>query len=287
MNAIQIIAPYRHIGMWVFDDARVGLVQEPFVSGADTIIDELVREIPDAASGFRLLFSPSPFPGHNLQLEWQRGEDGGNWYRWTAREMDGWLCPALFRYFDEAPRNIYAQAMPAADLRETGHALMSWRIVQRKIGSAGSIRQRTARQREWDREYGDWGVGYVIEGVFVPQEEALETVYHRSYAEHFEKHPADLDELIRLARNLRNPHSEATTCVDLQVPAILSYLERNGLKLCGSEMVDIGTFDGRCTHAISVRLSPLTIKCCLDPKMTLEKFWQEKKRLAVYDDTGE
>jgi hypothetical protein len=35
VNAINIIAPYRHLGMWVFDDARVGLAQEPFVEGAD------------------------------------------------------------------------------------------------------------------------------------------------------------------------------------------------------------------------------------------------------------
>jgi hypothetical protein len=32
MNAINVISPYKHHGMWVFDDARVGLVQEPFVS---------------------------------------------------------------------------------------------------------------------------------------------------------------------------------------------------------------------------------------------------------------
>lgn len=39
MNAINIIAPYKHRGMWVFDDERVGLHQEPFVAGADTMID--------------------------------------------------------------------------------------------------------------------------------------------------------------------------------------------------------------------------------------------------------
>jgi len=33
MNAINVISPYKHHGMWVFDDPRVGLVQEPFVSG--------------------------------------------------------------------------------------------------------------------------------------------------------------------------------------------------------------------------------------------------------------
>jgi hypothetical protein len=42
MNAINVIAPYKHQGMWVFDDPRVGLVQEPFVAGADTVIDRVV-----------------------------------------------------------------------------------------------------------------------------------------------------------------------------------------------------------------------------------------------------
>jgi len=43
MNAINLIFPYRYEGMWVFDDARVGLDKEPFVSGADTMIDVLVN----------------------------------------------------------------------------------------------------------------------------------------------------------------------------------------------------------------------------------------------------
>ena len=42
MNAINVIKPYKHHGMWVFDDPRVGLVQEPFVAGADTMIDRVV-----------------------------------------------------------------------------------------------------------------------------------------------------------------------------------------------------------------------------------------------------
>ena len=29
MNAINVIAPYKHHGMWVFDDPRVGQKQEP------------------------------------------------------------------------------------------------------------------------------------------------------------------------------------------------------------------------------------------------------------------
>src|SRR6516164_4102818 len=66
MNAINIISPYKCHGMSVFDDTRVGLVQEPFVSGADTWIDRVVADIPDAENGFTLIFSSSPFPGHQF-----------------------------------------------------------------------------------------------------------------------------------------------------------------------------------------------------------------------------
>ncbi|MDB2687324.1 hypothetical protein N9Y42_08940 [Mariniblastus sp.] len=157
-----------------------------------------------------------------------------------------------------------------------------WKIVERKIGRAGGVKRRAAKQREWDQKYGDWAIGYVVDGEFVTQDDALETIYYQSYADHFENKPDDLLELINLAKILRNPHAAATTGVDLQVPAITEYLKRHGLELRGNDAVDIGTYDGKCSHAISVRLSPLTIKCCIKPKMTLESFWQEKKCLAVY-----
>ena len=35
---------------------------------------------------------------------------------------------------------------------------------------------------------------------------------------------------------------------------------------------------------ISVRLSPLTIRCAADPERSLERFWQERKCLAVWED---
>ena len=41
MNAINVIAPYKHHDMWVFDDPRVGLNQEPFLAGADAMIDRV------------------------------------------------------------------------------------------------------------------------------------------------------------------------------------------------------------------------------------------------------
>ncbi len=164
---------------------------------------------------------------------------------------------------------------------------MSWKIVERRIGRAGGIKQRNARQREWDRTYGEgmWSVGYVIDGEFVSQDDAIESIYYRSYEAHFAEHPTDLEELIVTAKMLRNPHAEATTGVDLQVPAILEYLKRNNLELRGVEVVDIGTWQGQASHALSVRLSPLHVRAVGYPKMTLEQFWQEKKCLAVWVDS--
>lgn len=109
MNAINIIAPYKYLGMWVFDDPSVGLIQEPFVAGADAMIDRAVAEIPNAEQGFTLIFSARPFPGHQLRLEWRRAGDSGNWYFSPELAIEGWLCPALLRYFESPPRKIYVQ----------------------------------------------------------------------------------------------------------------------------------------------------------------------------------
>ena len=68
MNSIFVIHPYKYEGMWVFDDARVGLVQEPFVAGADTLIDRMTETIPNAASGVTIIFSADAFPGSQHEL---------------------------------------------------------------------------------------------------------------------------------------------------------------------------------------------------------------------------
>jgi hypothetical protein len=108
----MIIAPYwvENLCAWVFDDHNAGLEQEPFVSGVPEMIDFLVRDIPDARSGFRMFFSAAPFPSYQKKLVWRREEDGGNWYACDDPPMEGWLCPALFRYFDVAPPELYVKA---------------------------------------------------------------------------------------------------------------------------------------------------------------------------------
>ena len=110
MNSILVIRPYKYEGVWVFDDPATDLVREPFVSGADVILDRMTASLPSAASGFTLLFSEQPFPGYQCEFQWRREEFGGNWYFSPQYDMEGWLCPALFKYFPTAPERIYAQA---------------------------------------------------------------------------------------------------------------------------------------------------------------------------------
>ena len=109
-NSILVLMPYRHAGTWVFDDPRVGLVREPFVAGVPEMIDVLVTDIPNARDGFRLLFSAKPFPGYQKKLRWQRGDMEGNYYQLDDPPMEGWICPAMFKYYEKPPRELYVKA---------------------------------------------------------------------------------------------------------------------------------------------------------------------------------
>lgn len=111
-NAIMVIAPYKHQGTWVFDDSSAGLVQEPFVAGVPEMIDVIVKDIPDADQGFRLIFSSNPFPDYQKKLVWLRGDRGGNYYRFADSDMEGWICPAMFQYYEKAPPELYVKAEP-------------------------------------------------------------------------------------------------------------------------------------------------------------------------------
>lgn len=109
-NQIMAIKPYKWNGLWVFDDEGVGLVREPFIAGADELIDLAIEEfgIADADRGFLLIFSGGPFPTAQAELTWVRSDNAsGNYYQWEGHE--GWLCPALLKYFPTAPRKIFAE----------------------------------------------------------------------------------------------------------------------------------------------------------------------------------
>ena len=112
-NSIFVIKPYKWEGMWVFDDHNVGLIKEPFVGGADTMIDVATAQLPNASHGFIAVFSAGYFPDAMIVLEWVREEGGGNVYRWAEKDMEGWLCPALFKYFEQTPQKLHIQVKTA------------------------------------------------------------------------------------------------------------------------------------------------------------------------------
>ena len=117
MNTINVIHPYKWNGQWVFDDASVGLCREPFIAGIDALLDITLTEIPDAANGFALMFSASPFPDYTDCLSWRAALSGGNVYCSDKYGQEGWLCPALFRYFDTAPACIYVKISRLPDVQ--------------------------------------------------------------------------------------------------------------------------------------------------------------------------
>lgn len=96
----------------MFDDEARGLVQEPFVGGADTLIDLATANIPDAEEGFKMIFSSGEFPGASIHLEWRRAELSGNTYYCEQLGQEGWLCPALLKYFEQPPQHLYVSIQP-------------------------------------------------------------------------------------------------------------------------------------------------------------------------------
>lgn len=105
-NQINVIHPYIHINQWVFDDKDVGLIKEPFVAGADDMLDYLTKN----GDGCTLIFSKDEFPDYNFKIFKSdvQGCVGTNYVYNNGKEMmELWLCPALFKYFKQAPETIY------------------------------------------------------------------------------------------------------------------------------------------------------------------------------------
>lgn len=126
-NSIFTIRPYRRGGIWAFDEPALGLLAEPFVGEINQMIDAMLLQsglIP--GEQFTGMFSANRFPGIHMHLKWVRSEGGGNWYsdfghysyndfneikEAKPRELiEGWLCPALFRFFCDAPKSIFVRA---------------------------------------------------------------------------------------------------------------------------------------------------------------------------------
>ncbi len=105
-NQINVLHPYLWKGQWVFDDESKGLDKEPFVAGADDMLDHVTNN----GISCTLLFSKNEFPGYCFKITKADiiAIDGTFYYYDDGdHSLDLWLCPALFRYFNPAPQEIY------------------------------------------------------------------------------------------------------------------------------------------------------------------------------------
>ena len=119
---VMTLYPYWTGRCWVFDDPATNLAREAFVMGISEMISRVVaiKGIPRPEAGFALSFAAAPFAGHDVVVDGQRPgdhadeENAGNWYAGDVAGawMEGWLCPALFKYFDEAPQRLFVRCEP-------------------------------------------------------------------------------------------------------------------------------------------------------------------------------
>jgi hypothetical protein len=145
MKPLYIIVPYRHPdtpNIWVFDDDMRGLLREPFVGEANTMLDyaaeklkptnRLILFLTDGKHRFYL-----DWLYHNIlaELELKQGGDAvGSTYDVTLsdgkRFTDVWLCPTLLKYFDEPPERIATTITPYANRLKIGNKTAPARETQ-------------------------------------------------------------------------------------------------------------------------------------------------------------
>ena len=106
MNSLLAVNPYKKDGLWAIDDELRELTREPLVLGIDSMLDYWDKKL-NANNKLKVVFSNNAFPKYNFHLEWLREESGGNWYYSKDLKEEGWLCPALYKYFEIAPKEIF------------------------------------------------------------------------------------------------------------------------------------------------------------------------------------
>ena len=96
-------------GLWVFDDSKFGIWEQPFVFGSDLILEKMVARVDEELDRVNILFSSIPFPGSEHCLEFVREETEGFVYRWEDEKLQGWMSPSLRNYFPDPPPKIFLQ----------------------------------------------------------------------------------------------------------------------------------------------------------------------------------
>jgi hypothetical protein len=111
MNSIFRILVRLVDGLWVFDDLKFGVKEQPFVFGSDLILVKMVAGVDEELDRVNILFSSVPFPGSEHCLKFVREETEGFVYRWEDEKLQGWMSPSLRNYFPDPPPKIFLQLL--------------------------------------------------------------------------------------------------------------------------------------------------------------------------------
>ena len=112
MNSIFRILVRLVDGLWVFDDLKFGVKEQPFVFGSDLILVKMVAGVDEELDRVNILFSSIPFPGSEHCLKFVREETEGFVYLWEDEKLQGWMSPSLRNYYPQPPPKIYLQLLP-------------------------------------------------------------------------------------------------------------------------------------------------------------------------------
>ena len=105
-NSLYIIQPYRDLGTWLFDDESRNIIREPFVLGVPQMIDMYLEQKGIQANKFTLIFSNKDIPNADAKLIKERDLNEGAWYSLVGTDKEGWICPAILKYYETAPDKL-------------------------------------------------------------------------------------------------------------------------------------------------------------------------------------
>lgn len=104
-NALFTIFPYKKNGQWMMDDEQKGVYMEPFVGGAD----DLLEKLSNGKHELTAIFSDQPFKGQHFIARKMGGDASGTDYYSEEHMHEFWLCAVLFKYLDPSPDKLYIQ----------------------------------------------------------------------------------------------------------------------------------------------------------------------------------
>jgi len=103
-NQVNVLHIFKENGVWMFNDEEVGLYKEPFVPSINPMIETYVR----GRKEFTAFISKDPM--YDVTLTLNRVDDKiEGVYEMAGSGIVGWLCPALLKYFEGYPKNIYVK----------------------------------------------------------------------------------------------------------------------------------------------------------------------------------